>query len=101
MDMSAARKLAPVRRCYPAGCLLGWVCRYFSVETSDAILRQVLEALCERDGLSLDSAAAPDEPARNYELAERLGIGHIFGLHRARLQRERRVAAVHRGPRRA
>ena len=44
------------------------------------LVRDTLEALCRRAGLSLDSAAEPGEPARNYELAERLGIGHVFGL---------------------
>lgn len=44
------------------------------------LIRDILEALCRQRGLSLDSAAAPGEPARNYELADRLGIGHVFGL---------------------
>lgn len=50
------------------------------VSVPDDLIRDVLEALCCRDGLSLDSAAEPGEPARNYELADRLGIGHVFGL---------------------
>ena len=46
----------------------------------DGIVRDVLESLCRRDGLSLESVVVPGEPARNYELADRLGIGHVFGL---------------------
>lgn len=49
-------------------------------EAAEGIVRDVLEALCRRDGLSLESAVAPGEPARNYELAIRLGIGHVFDL---------------------
>jgi hypothetical protein len=48
--------------------------------TADRIIRDILESLCRRDGLSLESAVEPGEPARNYALAERLGIGHVFGL---------------------
>ena len=44
------------------------------------VVRDALEALCLRDGLSLESTVTPGEPARNYELAGRLGIGHVFGL---------------------
>ncbi len=51
-----------------------------AVAAGDALIREVLESLCRRHGLSLESAAAPGEPARNYELAMRLGIGHVFGL---------------------
>ena len=47
---------------------------------SDRIVRDILESLCRRDGLSLESTVVPGEPARNYALAERLGIGHVFGL---------------------
>lgn len=49
-------------------------------EASGALLREVLEAVCRRDGLSLDSEADPGTPARNYELAIRLGIGQVFGV---------------------
>ena len=42
--------------------------------------RDILEALCRRNGLSLESAVEPGEPARNYELALRLGIGRAFGI---------------------
>lgn len=45
-----------------------------------SVLREVLEAWCERDGLSLDSTADPGTPARNYELMIRLGIGRIVGV---------------------
>lgn len=54
-----------------------------AVAAGDALIRDILEALCRRDGLSLESAipgAEPGEPARNFELADRLGIGHVFGL---------------------
>ena len=44
------------------------------------LVREILIALCERDGLSLASDVEPSEPARNYELALRLGIGRVFGL---------------------
>ena len=46
--------------------------------TGTQILRSVLEALCRRDGLSLESTADPGHPARNYELAERLRIPGAF-----------------------
>lgn len=49
-------------------------------DAADRLIRDTLEALCRRDGLSLESAAAPGEPARNYELADRLGVGSVFGL---------------------
>lgn len=51
-----------------------------AVTSSDALIRGILEAVCCRDNLSLESSVTPGEPARNYELALRLGIGHIFGL---------------------
>jgi hypothetical protein len=44
------------------------------------LVREILEALCRRDGLPLTSYVVPDEPARNYELALRLGIGSVFGV---------------------
>jgi hypothetical protein len=44
------------------------------------LVREILEALCRRDGFTLMSDVVPDEPARNYELALRLGIGPVFGL---------------------
>jgi len=46
--------------------------------TGTAITRNILEALCRRDGLSLESSVMPGEPARNYELADRLGIPNAF-----------------------
>jgi hypothetical protein len=46
---------------------------------SNTILRNVLEAICRRDGISLESDADPGHPARNYELADRLGIPEAFG----------------------
>lgn len=53
---------------------------YAEEQAADSLIRDILESLCRRDGLSLDSAVVPGEPARNYELAGRLGIGHVFGL---------------------
>jgi hypothetical protein len=44
------------------------------------LVREILEALCRRDGLPLTSDVTPGEPARNYELALRLGIGSVFGV---------------------
>jgi hypothetical protein len=50
------------------------------VQAAGSLIRDILEALCRRDSLPLESAVVPGEPARNYELAGRLGIGHVFGL---------------------
>ena len=51
-----------------------------AVAAGDTLIRDILEALCRRDGLSLESSVASGEPARNYELCLRLGIGHVCGL---------------------
>ena len=51
-----------------------------TAEAAQSLVRDILEALCCRDGLSLESAVEPGEPARNYELALRLGIGRAFGI---------------------
>lgn len=53
---------------------------WMAVTAADGLIRDTLEALCRQHGLSLESAVVPGEPARNYELADRLGIGHVFGL---------------------
>lgn len=53
---------------------------FASAEAANAAVRDVLEALCVQQGISLDSAADPGNPARNFELAMRLGIGHVFGI---------------------
>src|SRR5437762_9313930 len=42
------------------------------------LVNDILRALCARDGLPVESAVDPGKPARNYELADRLGIGHVF-----------------------
>ena len=55
----------------------------------ERIIRDILESLCLRDGLSLESDAEPGKSARNYELALRLGIGHVFGMKNI-LYREKR-----------
>jgi hypothetical protein len=47
---------------------------------AEYLMREILEAVCMRDGISTESAVVPGEPARNYEFALRLGIGHVFGL---------------------
>ena len=44
------------------------------------LTRQILVAVCQRDRISLASVADPGQPAWNYELALRLGIGRVFGL---------------------
>lgn len=44
------------------------------------LVRDILVALCERDGLPTTSSVVPGEPARNYELALRLRVGQVFGL---------------------
>jgi hypothetical protein len=51
-----------------------------AVQAGDDLVRAILVAVCERDGLPLESGVVPGEPARNYELALRLGIGRVFGL---------------------
>jgi hypothetical protein len=53
---------------------------FFPADEQSSLIRNILEALCRRDGLSLESTIVPGEPARNYELADRLGIGRVFGL---------------------
>ena len=55
----------------------GW---WDSGVVGDALVREILEAACQREGLPLESGVEPGEPARNYELAARLEIGHVFGL---------------------
>ena len=49
-------------------------------EVDGALVREILVALCERDGLSLDSHVEPGSPAPNYTLALRLGIAQVFGI---------------------
>ena len=51
-----------------------------AVASGDALIREILESLFRRDGLPLESSVVPGEPARNYDLALRLGIGHVFGI---------------------
>lgn len=46
----------------------------------EGVLRRALESLCAKNGISIDVAGLPGQPAANYELANRLGIGQIFGL---------------------
>ncbi len=49
-------------------------------EGAEELVAAILMAVCTRDGLSLDSEVDPGTPARNYELMDRLGIGHVIGL---------------------
>lgn len=49
-------------------------------ESLAELVGEILEAVCRRDGLGLFSEVEPGQPARNYELAQRLGIGEVFGL---------------------
>lgn len=51
-----------------------------NTDPDGALINEILRALAERDGLSLESEADPGTPARHYELASRLGIGRVFGL---------------------
>ena len=51
-----------------------------TAEAAQSLVRDILEALCRRDGLSLESSVAAGGPARNYDLALRLGIGRVFGI---------------------
>lgn len=77
-----AGALAVVAEALPSVALLDEALRKACAErdAEGAIIRDVLESLCRRAGLPLESAAEPGEPARNYELADRLGVGHVFGL---------------------
>lgn len=50
------------------------------VSVESKISRDILEAMCKRHGLSLISPFDADKPAANYVLAQRLGIGSVFGL---------------------
>ncbi len=50
------------------------------IEEVARLLREVLEEVCKRDGISLDSKVDPGKPARNYELMTRLGIDYLIGL---------------------
>ena len=47
---------------------------------SAKLLRDVLEASCKKQGLSIMSPWEPDKPAPNFILAQRLGIGDVFGI---------------------
>ncbi len=49
-------------------------------KVSADLVRAILEAVCERDGIPLESSVDPGKPARNYELALRLKIGRVFVL---------------------
>lgn len=53
--------------------------------TATVITRNILEALCRRHGISTESVIVPGEPARNFELAERLGIPEAFKVSERQL----------------
>lgn len=63
---------AEYAECFPAASAAG--------QAAEGLIRDILESLCRRDGVSLESSITPGGPARNYELADRLGIGKVFGL---------------------
>ena len=44
------------------------------VQANAQMLREVLEEMCKLQGLPLESSFDPQQPARNYELMERLGL---------------------------
>lgn len=44
------------------------------------LIRDILEALCENVGASVRAPWDVDKPAPNYVLAQRLGIGRVFGV---------------------
>lgn len=45
------------------------------------LVRKILVAMCRKQGISIASPFHPDEEeARNYTLAQRLGIGSVFGI---------------------
>ena len=50
------------------------------LEVTAKLLRDVLEASCKKQGLSIMSPWEPDKPAANFILAQRLGIGDVFGI---------------------
>ncbi len=49
-------------------------------EVEMEVVRAILEAMCRKQQISLVSAFGSDEPAANYVLAQRLGIGSVFGI---------------------
>lgn len=51
------------------------------LEVNASLVGEILRRCCETRGLSLESSADPGKPARNYELALRLGIEDVFGMH--------------------
>lgn len=44
------------------------------------LLREILEAMCAKHGISIESQYDDEDSARNYELIFRLGIGHVIGM---------------------
>lgn len=48
-------------------------------DSGNELIRDILKSLCEEQGLSVKSRWQ-DGPAANYELAQRLGIGRVFGI---------------------
>lgn len=58
------------------GCLRDKI----EAETNGALVREILEAMAVEQGVSLESDIEPGQPAPNYKLAIRLGIGQVFGV---------------------
>ena len=86
-DGNAPAGAEPETGACPHGDLAAEITRLRArAEAADAHFRDVLESLRRRDGLPLGSAVVPGEPARNYELADRLGIGRIFGLQQGEIR---------------
>jgi hypothetical protein len=50
------------------------------LQTEQEMYRELLEAWCAEKGVDLTSGVNPGEPARNYELLDRLGVGGLVGL---------------------
>ena len=48
------------------------------VEAEGSLVREILVSLCEAQEVWTTSSVDPPSPARNYELADRLGIGGVF-----------------------
>ena len=49
-------------------------------EGSSKLVREILEAMCRKQGLAIISEFDPSTSAANYVLAQRLGIGSVFGI---------------------
>ncbi len=50
------------------------------IQVNGQLVRDVLVAMCCKEGVSIVSPFDPDKEAANYLLAQRLGIGSVFNL---------------------